>query len=132
MPKVANLLMMEAKGVPVKHKLLAMAAKPSPTKKQLMMKLVGVPSRMPTKYYNKKGRQFFLTLKGKYVVRQNGKSLYGLKAAGPNAATAPKAIRPKRYIIKSVVRTPNSHPLMPMSRAKRVRWVKAKPSSLVN
>lgn len=128
MPKIANLLMMEAKGVPIKHKLLAMAAKPSPTKKQLMMKL----ERVPTKYYNKKGRQFFLTLKGKYVVRQNGKSLYGLKAAGPNAATAPKAIRPKRYIIKSVVRTPNSHPLMPMSRAKRVRWVKAKPSSLVN
>lgn len=125
MPKIVNLLMIEAKGS-TKNKLLALAAKPPPTKKQL----AGVPKRMPTKYHNKKGRQFFLTLKGKYVVRHNGKSLYGLKAAGPNAMTAPKAIRPKRYLKKSVVRTPNSHPLMPMTRAQTVRWVKAKASSL--
>jgi hypothetical protein len=111
MPKIANLVMMEAKG-PIKNKLLALAAKPAPTRKQLLVKMAGVPKRMPTKYYNKKGRQFFLTLKGKYVVRHNGKSLYGLKAAGPDAMTAPKAIRPKRYLKKSVVRTPNSHPLM--------------------
>jgi len=129
MPKIANLLMIEAKGS-TKNKLLALAAKPPPTKKQLLMKMVGVPKRMPTKYHNKKGRQFFLTLKGKYVVRHNGKSLYGLKAAGPNAMTAPKAIRPKRYLKKSVVRTPNSHPLMEVTRAQTVRWVKAKASSL--
>jgi hypothetical protein len=126
MPKIANLLIMEAKGA-TKNKLLALAAKPAPTKKQL----AGVPKRMPTKFYNKKGRQFFLTLKGKYVVRHNGKSLYGLKAAGPNAMTAPRAIRPKRYLKKSVVRTPNSHPLMTMTRAKTVHWVKANPSSSV-
>jgi hypothetical protein len=50
---------------------------------------------MPTNFYNKKGRQFFLTLRGVYVVRENGKSLYGRKAAGPNAHLAPKAIRPR-------------------------------------
>jgi hypothetical protein len=130
MPKIANLLMMEAKGA-TKNKLLALAAKPTPTKKQLLMKMVGVPKRIPTKFHNKKGRRFFLTLKGKYVVRHNGKSLYGLKAAGPNAMTAPKAIRPKRYLKKSGGRTPNSHPLMTMTRAKTVHWVKANPSSSV-
>jgi len=34
--------------------------------------------------------------KGVYVVRENGKSLYGRKAAGPRAMHAPKAIRPKK------------------------------------
>jgi hypothetical protein len=34
-----------------------------------------------------------LTLKGKYVVRHQGKSLYGLKCTNPHA---PLAIRPKR------------------------------------
>jgi hypothetical protein len=72
--KIANLLMTEAKGS-TKNKLLALAANPAPTKKQLLMKMAGVPKRMPTKYYNKKGRQFFLTLKGTYVIRAaNGKT----------------------------------------------------------
>jgi hypothetical protein len=126
MTKIGDLLMIEAKGS-TKNKLLALAAKPLHIKKQL----TGVPKRIPTKFHNKKGRQFFLTLKGKYVVRHNGKSLYGLKAAGPNAMTAPKAIRPKRYLKKSGGRTPNSHPLMTMTRAKTVHWVKANPSSSV-
>jgi hypothetical protein len=51
---------------------------------------------MPTQFYNSKGRQFFLTLRGVYVVRENDKSLYGRKAAGPRAMHAPKAIRPKK------------------------------------
>jgi hypothetical protein len=51
---------------------------------------------MPTQFYNRKGRQFFLTLRGVYVVRENGKTLYGRKAAGPSAVRAPKAIRPKK------------------------------------
>jgi hypothetical protein len=51
---------------------------------------------MPTQFYNRKGRQFFLTLRGVYVVRENGKTLYGRKAAGSSAARAPKAIRPKK------------------------------------
>lgn len=76
-----------------RNRLLAIAAKAAPTRRQLLMKRVGVPKRMPTKYHNKKGRQFFLTLKGTYVVRHNGKSLYGLKATD---SRAPLAIRPKR------------------------------------
>jgi hypothetical protein len=89
MKKIANLLLIEANGS-TKNKLLALASKPAPTKKQLS----GVPKRIPTKYYNKKGRQFFLTLKGKYVIRTTGgKTLYGRKATDPNA---PLAIRPKR------------------------------------
>jgi hypothetical protein len=60
------------------------------------MARIGVASRMPTQFYNRKGRQFFLTIKGVYVVRENGKTLYGRKAAGPRAVQAPKAIRPKK------------------------------------
>ena len=86
--------MIEAKGS-TKNKLLALAAKPAPTKKQLLMKIAGVPKRMPTKYHNKKGRQFFLTLSGKYVIRQNGKTFYGRKSTD---RTAPMAIRPKRIL----------------------------------
>ena len=93
MPTIKNLLLMEAKGS-TRNKLMAMAAKPAPTKRQQLLKMAGVPKRMPTKYRNKKGRQFFLTLKGKYVIRTaDGKTLYGRKATDPNA---PRAIRPKR------------------------------------
>lgn len=59
-------------------------------------------TRMPVPYYNKKGRQFFLTLKGKYVVRSNGKSLYGVKAHRNaqgvirNLSSVPAPIRPKK------------------------------------
>ena len=94
MAKIKNLLLAEAKGLKTKNKLLALAAKPVPTKRQLLMKMAGVPKRMPTKYHNKKGRQFYLTLRGAYVIRTaDGRSLYGRKATDPNA---PKAIRPKR------------------------------------
>ena len=90
--KFKNLLLAEAKGS-TKNKLLSLAAKPTPTKKQLLMKMAGVPKRVPTKYRNKQGRQFFLTLKGTYVIRAaNGKTLYGRKCTDPSA---PKAIRPK-------------------------------------
>jgi hypothetical protein len=66
---------------------------PVMTRREALIKKVGVASRIPTPYYNKKGRQFFLTLKGVYVIRQNGKSLYGRKATSPSA---PKAIRLKK------------------------------------
>lgn len=93
MHKIANLLTTEAKGT-TKNKLLVLAAKPAPTRKKLLLKMAGVPRRMPTKYHNKHGRQFFLTLKGKYVIlTADGKTLYGRKATDPNA---PRAIRPKR------------------------------------
>jgi hypothetical protein len=63
------------------------------TRRQALMKRTGVAKRMPVPYYNRKGRQFQLTLKGKYVIRANGKSLYGRKSTN---SRAPLAIRPKR------------------------------------
>jgi hypothetical protein len=73
--------------------LLNLGRTAPPTRRQALMKKTGLAKRIPTQFYNKKGRQFFLTMKGKYVVRQNGKSLYGLKATDPRA---PLAIRPKK------------------------------------
>jgi hypothetical protein len=67
-----------------------------PSRRQALLKKMGPAKRIPTQFYNKKGRQFFLTMKGKYVVRQNGKSLYGRKATNPRA---PFAIRPKRRVV---------------------------------
>ena len=93
MKKRANLLMTEATGTR-KNRLRALAAQTVPSRRRLLMKMAGVPKRMPTKYHNKKGRQFYLTLKGKYVLRTaDGRSLYGRKATSPRA---PRAIRPKR------------------------------------
>jgi hypothetical protein len=94
MTKIKNLLIAEARGNR-RTQLLALAAKKAPTKRSLIMKLAGVPKRMPTQFYNKKGRQFFLTMKGKYVLRQDGKSLYGRKATDPRA---PMAIRLKKRV----------------------------------
>jgi hypothetical protein len=65
----------------------------APTRRQGLLKKMGVAKRIPTQFYNKKGRQFFLTMKGKYVLRQDGKSLYGRKAT---SRAAPPSIRPKR------------------------------------
>ena len=79
-----------------RNALLGHARVAPPTRRATLMGRVGVASRMPTQFYNKKGRQFFLTLRGTYVVRENGKSLYGRKAAGQSASHAPKAIRPKK------------------------------------
>jgi hypothetical protein len=76
--------------------LLNLVRTDPPTRRQALLKKMGLAKRIPTQFYNKKGRQFFLTMKGKYVVRQNGKSLYGLKATDPRA---PLAIRPKRRVM---------------------------------
>jgi hypothetical protein len=86
----AELLLM-----PRRRALVNRTKVPVMTRRQALMKKTGVASRIPTPYYNKKGRQFFLTLKGVYVIRQNGKSLYGRKAA---SASAPKAIRSKKNV----------------------------------
>ena len=88
-----NLLMRQTVPATRRHALLNKGMEPSPTRRQALLKRMGVAKRIPVPFYNKKGRQFFLTIKGKYVVRQNGKSLYGLKSTNP---MAPKAIRLKR------------------------------------
>lgn len=95
MAKRGNLLLRQPPPVARRHALLNQGMKPLPTRRQALLKKMGVAKRLPTQFYNKKGRQFFLTMKGKYVVRQNGKSLYGLKATNKRA---PMAIRPKRIL----------------------------------
>ena len=93
MVKRMNLLLRQSGPVARRAALLNQGMTTLPTRRQALLKKMGVAKRLPTQFYNKKGRQFFLTMKGKYVVRQNGKSLYGLKATDPRA---PLAIRPKR------------------------------------
>lgn len=74
--------------------LMNLAVVPLPTRRMALLKKLGPAKRFPTQFYNKKGRQFFLTSSGKYVVRTaGGKSLYGRKATNPRA---PLVIRPKR------------------------------------
>jgi hypothetical protein len=79
-----------------RNALLGRARAAPLTRRGALVGRIGVASRIPTQFYNRKGRQFFLTLRGTYVVRENGKSIYGRKAAGPSASRAPKAIRPKK------------------------------------
>ena len=93
MARRGNLLLGQTAPVARRAALLNQGMTTLPTRRQALLKKMGVAKRIPTPFYNKKGRQFFLTMKGKYVVRHQGKSLYGLKATNP---LAPKAIRPKR------------------------------------
>ena len=99
MVKRGNLLLRQSGPVARRLALLNQSATTVPTRRQLLLRKMGVAKRIPVPFYNKKGRQFFLTMKGTYVVRQNGKSLYGRKATNPRA---PSVIRPK----KSVKRAP--------------------------
>jgi hypothetical protein len=93
--KRVNALLKQAVPIMRRAALLNQAGVPVPNKRgRALLKMVGVSKRIPVPYYNKKGRQFYLTLKGAYVLRQNGKTLYGRKAA---SATAPHAIRAKKF-----------------------------------
>jgi hypothetical protein len=77
-------------------------ASPPKARGRALLKMVGVAKRIPVPYYNRQGRQFFLTLKGQYVVRANGKYVYGVKAYRnshgviKNLGRVPAKIRPKR------------------------------------
>jgi hypothetical protein len=94
MVKRGNLLLRQTAPVVRRRALLNELEIAPPSRRQALLKKMGVSKRIPTQFYNKKGRQFFLTMKGKYVVlRQNGKSLYGRKAT---SRAAPPSIRPKR------------------------------------
>lgn len=92
MVKRVNLLMRQTAPVARRLALLNQSRIAPPSRRQALLKMLGPAKRLPTQFYNKKGRRFFLTMKGVYVVRHNGKSLYGRKATD---LRAPKAIRPK-------------------------------------
>ena len=63
------------------------------SRRQAHMRQIGRVPRLVTRYTNKKGRPFYVTLKGAYILRVNGKSLYGRKS---NSCKVPKKIRPKK------------------------------------
>ena len=91
-----NKLLKQAAPIMRRAALLNQAgAKPPTVRGRALLKMVGVSKRIPVPYYNKKGRQFHLTLKGKYVLRTaQGKTLYGRKSTNPRA---PLAIRLKKH-----------------------------------
>ena len=82
--------------------LLNQAAALPMTRRQALLKRAGVAKRLPIPYYNRKGRQFYLTLRGAHVIRSEGRSLYGVKAYKnahgviKNLSRVPAKIRPKR------------------------------------
>jgi hypothetical protein len=62
-----------------------------PAKRQFVVKST-------TRYYDRKGRRFFVTMRNSYVVRRDETSLYGRKAFYPirKLSAVPFKIRPKR------------------------------------
>jgi hypothetical protein len=62
-----------------------------PAKRQFVVKST-------TRYYDRKGRRFFVTMRNSYVVRRDETSLYGRKAFYPirKLSAVPLKIRPKR------------------------------------
>lgn len=92
MARRGNLLLRQTAPVARRMALMNIGRTMAPSRRQALLKKMGPAKRLPTQFYNKKGRRFFLTMKGVYVVRHNGKSLYGRKATD---LRAPKAIRPK-------------------------------------
>jgi hypothetical protein len=63
------------------------------TRRQALMRQIGELPWIITPYKNTKGRPFYVTLKGSYIVRIDGKSFYGRKSKSCNV---PKKIRPKK------------------------------------
>ena len=72
--------------------LLLNAAK-LPTRRASLLKQIGALPWIITGFKNMKNRPFYVTVKGSYIVRVDGKSLYGRKA---RSCQVPKKIRRKR------------------------------------
>jgi len=77
-----------------RNALIQTAAKKAPTRRQLL----GVLPWLVTSYTNMKGRPFYVTLRGSYIVRVDGKSVYGRKA---RSCQVPTKIRRKRCVSKA-------------------------------
>ena len=63
------------------------------TRRESLLRQIGVIPWMITRYKNTKGRPFYVTLKGAYIVRVDGKSLYGRKSKSCNV---PSKIRSRK------------------------------------
>lgn len=72
-----------------RNALLQTATKKAPRRRQLL----GILPWLVTPYKNMKGRPIYVTLRGSYIVRVDGKSLYGRKA---RSCQVPKKIQRKR------------------------------------
>lgn len=72
---------------------------PGPTRRRALLARAKL---QPTRFQNAKGRSFYLTLKGSYVVLKYGRRIYGRKARYmdgarvTNRSVVPVRIRPKR------------------------------------
>lgn len=95
MPSRSNLLLKYVKqGSPkVSRRNALLKATKGPTRREALMKIIGPIPYMITGYKNTKGRPFYVTLKGTYIIRVNGKSVYGRKA---NSCHVPAKICPRR------------------------------------
>jgi hypothetical protein len=88
-----NLLLKQTNAkAPTRRNALLKASK-GPTRREALLKLVGPIPWMITNYKNTKGRPFYVTLKGTYIVRVDGKSLYGRKS---NSCHVPAKIRTRK------------------------------------
>lgn len=94
--KRSNLLKSVARGQTRREALLL---KRGPTRRAALLEQTRL---MPTRFQNRAGRHFFLTLRGTYVVLKYGQRIYGRKARFvdgkriSNASIVPLRIRPKR------------------------------------
>jgi len=72
---------------------------PGPTRRKALLERARL---QPTRFQNRKGRDFYLTLKGSYVILKYGRRIYGRKARFmdgqrvKNRSVVPERIRPKR------------------------------------
>ena len=72
---------------------------PGPTRRKALLARARL---QPTRFQNRKGRHFFVTTKGSYVVLEYGRRVYGCKARFmdgqrlKNRSVVPVRIRPKR------------------------------------
>ena len=64
-----------------------------PTRRAALLKQIGTLPWIITGFKNMKNRPFYVTVQGSYIVRVDGKSLYGSKA---RSCQVPKKIRRKR------------------------------------
>lgn len=77
----------------------ALLLKRGPTRRAALLEQTRL---VPTRFQNRAGRHFFLTLKGTYVVLEYGRRVYGRKARFMdgrrivNTSRVPARIRPKR------------------------------------
>jgi len=84
---------------PTRRTLLRVEAAPGPSRRKALFQQAKV---QPTRFQNHKGRDFYLTLKGSYVVLKYGRRVYGRKARFMNGrpitnrSLVPSRIRPKR------------------------------------